>query len=153
MTAVGWYHSWLDRAEAGVADPPFAERDLAAHNDDALAHVEPTDSRARIDRFGIEARRYVARVDTTDWDLPYGFPTGTVTAGQHLGIAATEWHLHAWDFSHGHYEPANPRQLFMAAGAGMTAAMGGTIGRAMGAMVPLVSRRKPWEQLLHRSGR
>jgi hypothetical protein len=149
---VGWYHSWLDRAEAGDAEPPFPTTDLASRNAEALATLDAEDGDARIQRFGIEARRYAGRVDAA-WDLPYGFPRGTVTTGLHFGIAATEWHLHAWDFSAGTHEPAQPRELFMAAGTALTTAQGGAMGRVSAAMVPLVSRRKPWEQLLKHSGR
>jgi len=152
ICVAGWYHAWLDRAEAGDAAPPFAAADLAARNDAALSTLEPEGGDERVAVFAREARRYAERLNST-WDLPYGFPLGTVTAGLHAGVAAIEWHLHAWDFSGGAYRPTSPRELFIAAGAEVTAVQRGPIGRMRSAMVPLASRRKPWEQLLKRSGR
>jgi hypothetical protein len=41
ICVAGWYHAWLDRAEAGDAAPPFTAADLAARNDAALSTLEP----------------------------------------------------------------------------------------------------------------
>ena len=152
VCVIAWYHAWLDRAEAGDAAPPFREVDLAERNATALAALSPATGAARVDEFASEARRYAQRLGPV-WDLPYGYPTGTVTVGLHAGIAATEWHLHAWDLSGGTHRPSQPRELFVAAATAMTTAQGGAIGRAGAATLPLAARRKPWEQLLKRSGR
>jgi uncharacterized protein (TIGR03083 family) len=152
VCVIGWYHAWLDRAQAGDSSPPFSLGELPARNAAALAALDAGDGHQRVQRFVDEARRYELRLDGT-WDLPYGFPAGTVTAGLHAGVAATEWHLHAWDLSDGVHRPSDPRELFGAAGAAVTAARGGLVGRASAAVVPFLSRRKPWEQLLKRSGR
>jgi Mycothiol maleylpyruvate isomerase N-terminal domain len=152
ICVAGWYHAWLDRAEAGDATPPFTAAELAERNDAALSTLEPGRGDERVAVFAREARRYAERLNST-WALPFGFPLGTVTAGLHAGVAAIEWHLHAWDFSGGAYRPTNPRELFLAAGAAVTAAQQGPVGRVSSAMMPLASRRKPWEQLLKRSGR
>jgi uncharacterized protein (TIGR03083 family) len=152
VCVVGWYHAWLDRAEAGDTAPPFSESDLDVHNEEALAALDLGAGPERIAAFTREARRYAERLDAV-WDLAYGFPFGTVTAGVHAGAAAGEWHLHAWDLSRGTHRPRDPRQLFVAIGAAITAAQGGPIGRAGGAILPIASRWKPWEQLLRRSGR
>jgi hypothetical protein len=152
ICVAGWYHAWLDRAEAGDATPPFTAADLAARNAAALSTLEPGGGHERVAVFAQEARRYAERLNSI-WDLPYGFPLGTVTAGLHAGVAASEWHLHAWDFSGGTYRPTRPRELFLAAGAALTATQRGPIGRVSSRMVPLASRWKPWEQLLKRSGR
>ena len=152
VCVVGWYHDWLDRALHGDATPPFDATDLAERNAAALSTLPLRNGPDRVSTFSREARRYADRLETA-WDLPYGFPYGTVTAGLHAGVAATEWHLHAWDLSGGSHRPRDPRLLFLAAGAALTATRRGPIGRLSAAMVPLVARRRPWEQLLKRSGR
>lgn len=149
---VGWYQAWLDRAEAGEAAPPFQAAELASQNDAALRGLDANDGPGRIEVFAHEARRYATRV-LSGWDLPYGFPYGTITAGLHLGIAAGEWHLHAWDLSAGRHRPRDARELFQAVGVGWAAAHSGPLGWLGNSLVPLAARRRPWEQLLKRSGR
>jgi hypothetical protein len=152
VCVIGWYHEWLDAAERGESAPPFAEADLAERNAKALLELEDGSGADRIERFVAEALRYAARLPA-DWDLAYGYPYGTVTAGLHAGAAAGEWHLHAWDLSGGRYAPQDPGALFVAVGSAITAATGGVTGTVGRFMVPLAARRKPWEQLLRRSGR
>ena len=53
---------------------------------------------AAVAQFVQRARTYRARVSPR-WDLAYGYPRGTVTAGLHAGVAACEWHLHTWDLA------------------------------------------------------
>jgi hypothetical protein len=149
---VGWYHAWLDRAEVGDASIPFAADEIDAHNDAALASLGPSDGHERLEVFAAEARRYAIRV-VGAWDLPYGTPLGTITAGLHAGLAAGEWHLHAWDLSAGAHRPRDARQLFQAVGAGMTASWDNPKRWIGNAMLPLAARRRPWEQLINRSGR
>ncbi len=106
-------------------------------------------------RFVASARAYRMRVAPA-WDLPYGYPRGTVTAGLHAGMAACEWHLHTWDLARSRgmgHRPSDPATLFAAAGACLARARGGVGGRAASALVPVGSRLGPWRALLRRSGR
>jgi Mycothiol maleylpyruvate isomerase N-terminal domain len=153
----GWYHDWLDRAQRGDAAPPFGLGELAARNAEALELEEITAlaGPGAMERFVESARAYRERL-VTSWDLPYGYPRGTVTAGLHAGTAACEWHLHAWDLAGaggtGH-RPSDPAGLYRAAGACRAAADGGAKGTLAAALVPLGAWLRPWEALLRRSGR
>jgi uncharacterized protein (TIGR03083 family) len=150
-----WYHEWLDRAEAGAAAPPFHPEDLARENERAIATLAGLDGPAAVERFVVRAHAYRERLPQ-DWDLPYGYPRGTVTAGLHAGVAACEWHLHAWDLARsagrGH-RPSDPAALYSAAGVCLATAQSGIKGRVAAALVPVGARLRPWEALLRRSGR
>jgi len=152
----GWYHDWLDRAERGDAAPPFPSEELAAENERALAALAGVDGPAALELFVTRARTYRDRLPP-EWDLPYGYPRGTVTAGLHAAMAATEWHLHAWDLAHASdaatHRPSDPAALYQAAGACLAMAQGGVKGRVADALVPLGARLRPWEAMLRRSGR
>jgi hypothetical protein len=154
LDVIGWYHGWLDRALAGDASPawPVGEIDRrTAAGVQALAHVEPDDAVAQ---FVTEAGRYAERVEA-HWDLPFGYPRGTVTAGLHAGMAAAEWHLHAWDLAGAlgtDHRPDDAGTLLVAA-ASCVAAAGGLRERAQRAMAPVAARMRPWETLLTSSGR
>jgi uncharacterized protein (TIGR03083 family) len=151
----GWYHEWLDRAERGDASPPFPGGELAAQNELALESLADTPGPAALELFVTRARTYGDRLPAS-WDLPYGYPRGTVTAGLHAAMAATEWHLHAWDLARsagsGH-RPSDPDALYRGAGACLAAAQGGLKGRIAAVLVPVGARLNPWEALLRRSGR
>jgi len=155
LAVAQWYEGWLERAERGDAAPPFGVSELAARNAAALGELSALDGPEAVSRFVSVAGRYRARLPER-WDLPYGYPRGTVTAGLHAGTAACEWHLHAWDLAHvsgrGH-RPSDPAALYAAVGACLAAAEGGMKGRLTAALVPLGSRLRPWEALLRRSGR
>ncbi len=155
LAVAQWYHGWLDRAERGDATPPFAVSELAPRNATALEELSALDGPEAVSRFVSVAGRYRARLPET-WDLPYGYPRGTVTAGLHAGTAACEWHLHAWDLAHASgrvHRPSDPAALYAAAGSCLAAAEGGMKGRLTAALVPLGARLRPWEALLRRSGR
>ena len=116
----GWYHDWLDRAERGDAAPPFSAEDLAPQNERELAVLAGTDGPTALEQFVTRARTYRDRLPAK-WDLPYGYPRGTVTAGLHAAVATTEWHLHAWDLAQTGggvtHRPSDPDALYRAAGA------------------------------------
>ena len=152
VCVIRWYHGWLDAAERGSSEPPFPAADLSAENAKALVGLQDGTGPQRVERFVAEARRYATRLPDV-WELPYGFPYGTVTAGLHAGVAACEWHLHAWDLSSENHRPSDSQALFEAVGSAMTAAQRGIAGRIGRVIVPIASRRKPWDQLLRRSGR
>jgi len=155
LAVARWYKDWLERAERGDAAPPFGVSELAARNAAALGELSGLDGCEAVGRFVTVARRYRARLPER-WDLPYGYPRGTVTAGLHAGTAACEWHLHTWDLAHasgrGH-RPSDPAALYAAAGSCLAAAEGGVRGRVAAALIPLGARLRPWEALLRRSGR
>ncbi len=152
----GWYHDWLDRAERGDAAPPFTPEELASQNERALATMVGVDGPVALEQFVTRARTYRDRV-ALEWELPYGYPRGTVTAGLHAAVAATEWHLHAWDLVHLDtgvtYRPSDPAARYQATGACLAVAEGRLKGRVAGALVPVGARLRPWEALLRRSGR
>lgn len=155
LAVAGWYHSWLDRAIAGDASTPFPVTDMDQQNEVALAQIGAMSGPDAIGAFTASATTYLERA-ADHWELPFGYPSGTVTVGLHCGVAATEWHLHAWDLSRAtgqRHQPDDPERLFMAAGLCVAAAQGGVRGTVLRRLVPLGSRRKPWESLLQRSGR
>ena len=150
-----WYHSWLDRAIDGDASPPFPNDEMDDRNAHALTAIGNLSGAEAIHAFVESATSYLARA-AEHWDLPFGFPSGTVTVGLHGGIAATEWHLHGWDLSAPtprRHAPADARLLFIAAGSCVAATRAGLTGRVMRLLIPLGSRLRPWPTLLSRSGR
>ena len=98
LAVAGWYHEWLDRAERGDPTPAFDAQDLALKNAEALGGLTDLDGPAAVAQFVDRARAYRDRLPAV-WDLPFGYPRGTVTAGLHAGVAACEWHLHTWDLA------------------------------------------------------
>jgi hypothetical protein len=151
----GWYHEWLDRAERGDAAPPFRVEQLASQNELALVPLVDTSGPDALDLFVARARSYGARLPAA-WDLPYGYPRGTVTAGLHASVAATEWHLHAWDLARAGgsaHRPSDPEALYRGVGACLARAQGGVKGRIAAVLMPVGARLSPWEALLRRSGR
>jgi len=152
---VDWYHDWLDRALDGDAAPPYPESEFDRRNAAAITSLHDLDGPAAAARFVERSTAYLDRASTA-WDLSFGFPAGTVTVGLHVGIAATEWNLHAWDLTAGRAErhrPTSPTELFTAAGAAMSRARGGVQGRLLGFAVPMAARRSPWQTILKQSGR
>jgi uncharacterized protein (TIGR03083 family) len=154
LDVIGWYHGWLDRALAGDASPAFGIDVIDDRTDAgvrALADVDPEDAVAR---FAAEAQRYADRLEP-NWDLPFGYPRGTVTAGLHAGIAAAEWHLHAWDLARAlgtDHRPGDPGTLLIAASA-CQAAAGGIRQKLERKLAPIAARSRPWETILSTSGR
>jgi len=151
---IDWYSHWLDRAIAGDSSRPFAEAEIDTRNSAAIGELSDLDGPEAIERFAASASSYGDRAQQ-HWDLPYGYPFGVVTVGLHLGIAATEWHLHAWDLSSGDtkHEPTDAAALFTAAGAAVANGTGGLHGRLLGLVIPLAARRTPWATLVKKSGR
>jgi len=145
----------LDRALVGESNPPFRVEQLAACNDDALDELGAGSPIEWIDQFQEEAERYAQRLPAC-WDLPYGYPYGTVTAGLHAGAAAAEWHLHVWDLATAagaDHRPSDPGALFEVTARCMLTAQGGLPARLSIPILPALALRDPWGQLLRRSGR
>ena len=150
-----WYHQWLDRALDGDSTPPFPESEFDERNAARLADLQGLDGPSAVTRFADRAEAYLDRASQA-WDLPYGFPAGTVTVGLHVGIAATEWHLHAWDLTAGQgdrHRPGSPAELFRAAGEAMAQARGGLQGQLLRLAVPIAAKRAPWKTILKQAGR
>jgi len=155
LAAADWYHVWLDRAVQGDASPPFSMAAVAEHNETALREPLHLTGLAAAGSFEVRAGDYAERV-SEHWELPYGYPFGTVTAGLHVGVAAAEWHLHSWDLARSvgrHHKPSNPRALFTTAGICVARAEGGLRGRLLERLVPVGARYKPWATVLKQSGR
>lgn len=155
VTVIGWYHHWLDRGLAGSTEPLFGIEELSAETARALAELEPGTGPDRVATFTREADRYATRL-REHWDAPFTYPRGLVTAGLHAGVAASEWHLHAWDFAKSggaEYEPEHSEALYNATAACLMAATGGIRGRVGVRVAAQIARRKAWPDLLHRSGR
>lgn len=152
-----WYHEWLDRAESGDSAQPFPAKQLAGRNELAILDRDDIDGPDAIALFVERAGAYRDRLrnaaDTGRWDLPYGFANGVTTVGGHAGIAAGEWHLHAWDLAGGEHEPTSPDQLYLAVGDGMTRTQPGWKRAITRQVVARIANRKPWQDLLRRSGR
>jgi uncharacterized protein (TIGR03083 family) len=155
---VAWYHEWLDRAERGDASSSFPIEELPARNADALRTSGWSEPMQHVERFAASARAYATRLPGA-WDLPFGYPRGTVTAGQHGALAAVEWHVHAWDLGRvigADHEPSRPDVLAEAAAATWLAAQGrGPVARATAAVGPALAKRQrdPWRALLRRMER
>lgn len=155
LAVARWYHESLDRAIAGDASPPFPPSAMDQRNEESLAQIGDVSAQDAIAEFAETATGYLDRA-AAHWNVAYGYPYGTVTVGLHCGVAAAEWHLHAWDLSTSlerRHEPENPEGLFVAAGACLAAAQGGLRGRVLRGLVPLGARRHPWATILERSGR
>ena len=155
LAVARWYHDWLDRAVAGDVAKPFLRAEMDQRNELALDGVGALSGPEAIGLFADTSMAYLERAKA-HWDLPFGYPSGTVTVGLHCAIAALEWHLHAWDLSRAtdrRHNPGNPRSLFVGAGRCVAEAEGGVTGAILRQLVPLASRRRPWPSLLERSGR
>lgn len=150
-----WYHDWLDRALDGDLTRPFDGADIDRYNATELEELSQLTGPEAVAQFDISANNYLERL-AAHWNVPYAYPYGEVTAGLHAGVAATEWHLHAWDLSTvtGRvHDPDDAKDLFLAAGACVAAAAGGIKRTVLSAAVPLAANRRPWRSLLKRSGR
>lgn len=155
LGVVGWYDEWLDRALAGESTVPFRPDEFDVRNDRLIVEHAGLSGPAAVDLFVERALAYGGRV-VEHWDVPYGFPLGSVTAGLHLGVAAAEWHLHAWDLSclsDARHGPADSAGLFVGAGLAMAEASGGFRGGLLRRLVPLGARFRPWPTILKESGR
>ena len=150
-----WYHSWLDRALADDASRPFHSDEFVTRNRTGVDDRQGLTGPGAVAEFEREALTYLSRAKP-NWNLAYGFPLGTVTVRLHVGVAATEWHLHAWDLTSAALEPHSPEDpaaLFRVAGAAMAQAEGGVRGRLTALLVPIAARRSPWQSMLKRSDR
>jgi len=140
---------------AGNCDPVFPIAALDAETVAALAALPAGSGPARIDEFRASALAYAVRLGE-HWDAPFAYPRGVVTAGLHAGVAAVEWHVHAWDLAQaagGDHQPADPAGLFLAAARCQLAVAGGLRERAGVQAARVAARREPWRQLLGRMGR
>ena len=155
VTVIDWYHAWLDRGLAGITDPAFPIDALDTETGAALGTLHAGTGPDRIVTFTASANRYAQRL-VAHWDTPFAYPRGAVTAGLHAGVAAVEWHVHAWDFASAAgraYEPQNADALFLAAARCQLAVLGGTREQLGLRVARFTARRDPWRQLLRRMGR
>ena len=157
LVVSGWYHEWLDRAEAGESDPPFSSRQLATRNQGALNALDAASGPSRLVDFRRSATAYADRLEGA-WDLRYGFPFGTVTAGQHAALGAMEWHAHAWDLARGigeDHRPVDPETLASGVMEAWSARHGAVRRTLRRSVIPLArgAVRDPWPFLLRNTGR
>jgi uncharacterized protein (TIGR03083 family) len=148
LTVIGWYHDWLDRAEAGDPSPAFRIDELDERAARSLVEVGDVPGPVATARFAEAATRYTERLEEA-WDLPYGYPRGTVTAGLHAGMACVEWHAHTWDLATSagrDHRPLRPDRLYLVAADCLAAA-------TTGAVSDEEPPEHPWGALLVRSGR
>ncbi len=155
LAVARWYDSWLDRALTGDVSRPFAESALDERNDRELRGLRHVDGPEAIEGFEKFATAYLTRA-VAHWDTPFSYPFGTVTVGLHLGVAATEWHLHAFDLARSAnrtYSPNDPEALFLAAGACVVGTKPALQRAILRRLLPLGARRHPWTTILRQSGR
>ena len=141
------------RRLARVPDRGFDARTVRDQAD--MAATDALDGPQATERFRERAVAYAGRL-VDHWDLPYGYPRGTVTAGLHAGMAAVEWHVHTWDIARSagrDHVPSRPDRLFLAAADCQAAVTSGLKGTAINTLAPLGARRDPWRELLKRLGR
>ncbi len=152
-----WYHEWLDRAEAGDSTSPFPAKQLDNRNELAVLDLGHLDGPEAIDRFAVRANNYRQRLAHLaadgSWDMPYGCANGRSTVGGHAGIAAAEWHLHAWDLSVGQWQPSSPQTLYLAVGQGMVTSQRRWKQAITTRVVARIAAGDPWADLVKRSGR
>lgn len=157
LVVVGWYHDWLDRALAGDASQPFPAKQLDGRNELAILDIRDLEGTEAIDQFVARAEAYADRLRSAaasdEWLTPYGFANGVSTVGGHAGIAAAEWHLHAWDLSGGAWSPSMPSELYLAVGDGMTETQPRWKQVVTRRVVARIAAGEPWLDLLKRSGR
>ncbi|MEM9516199.1 MAG: maleylpyruvate isomerase N-terminal domain-containing protein [Actinomycetota bacterium] len=152
---ISWYHSWLERALAGDSSPPFHPDEFERRNQAGVDERRNLSGPAALVEFENGARSYLDRAQQ-HWGVPFGFPLGSATVGEHVGVAAAEWHLHAWDLTSTDarpHSPTDPQALFRVTGLAMASAEGGARGRLTRLIVPVAARVSPWRQMLKRSGR
>lgn len=157
VAVTDWYHEWLDSALAGDGTQPFPAKQLDGRNELAILDLRDLEGPEAIEHFVRRAGEYTDRLRSAaasgEWSTPYGFANGTTTVGGHAGIAAAEWHLHAWDFSGGTWSPSNPQELYLAVGHGMTATQSRWKQAVTRRVVKRIAAGEPWLDLIKRSGR
>lgn len=138
-----YYHDLLDYAEMGKArtDLPRGTA-LARMNTQHLAARPEADGPMRIDEFALGARSYLDRVKASDWNLLLGQwdGAGPLTVGQHAGVAAAEWHVHAWDLARAAGRDYRPSDVL-------------TVAAAQRVLPETIPEGEPWEAILVWSGR
>jgi len=150
-----WYHEWLDRSIGGATKRPFDESEFDQQNEVAVAARSELSGARAVAEFRKNALTYLDRAES-HWDMPFVFPFGTLTVGQHCGLAAAEWHLHAWDLSTAAgspHQPAHPDRLLVAAGSSLAELKGGLSAMLLRRTLPFGARISPWKTMLRKSGR
>lgn len=131
----------LAHARAGAPVPVVRGAELARLNDEMIDAAPRAAPRAHVAAFVEAARRY-AEVLGEAWEVRPFMAGWDCSAGEHAGVAAGEWHVHAWD-------------LARAAGRGHTPADPGAIAEAYRTTLtwlPLAPG-DPWRSVLRAQGR
>lgn len=141
------YLAWIDDARLELVRHAKLKAERVYANDVALASLPTLKPDAHLTSYLSKALRHLQFADRW-WDLTMKVTTvGTWTVGQHVGIAAIEYHVHAWDLrrSQGRDHRAGDA-VFLAE------VWERHVGPAVGARLP-DHRGDPWTALLEATGR
>lgn len=152
------YHEWLDRSEAGDASIPFPAKQTDGRNELEVLDRSHLSGEQALARFTARAEEHLARLavaaaEDDRWNRRFGFPRGTTTIGHHAAIASAEWHIHAWDLSRGTWEPHDAATLYRSVGAAFNSVNSPIRRFVTWPVVNRIANRRPWPDLLERSGR
>jgi len=147
----GAYVLWSSAALGGRLGDLRTGSDLAAYNDEMLQRLPDHGTSRHVTTFSQLASDHLRIVEAFPDSPMLRVPsTGVVwTVGDHAGVAALEWHLHAWDLSRAagtvHVPDATPLAMAWSA----------TIGPAVDAPLDArgTSNGATWDAVLRASGR
>jgi len=91
------YHRLLDAALAGRPEPMPVNEELAALNEREVKNAASHSVSGTLALFESSATAYLERA-VPHWRIA-PFQIGGGCVGDAMGIAAIEWHIHAWDLS------------------------------------------------------
>ncbi|MBW3664852.1 MAG: maleylpyruvate isomerase N-terminal domain-containing protein [Actinobacteria bacterium] len=140
------YLQWADDAPADRTRPLLRSAELAYHNEQAMVRLPLLPARTHLQVFSGHANRHLQLADR-HWDWPMMLaPSAVWTVGQHVGVAAIEWHVHAWDLARSQGTDHRPGDTEVLADV-WRARLEGPTGQ------PLDGDHDTWEAVLIASGR
>jgi hypothetical protein len=92
------YHNLLDHAVGGTPQPIVVNEELAALNEAAVRAAPPLPVNTLVRNFHRSAADYLHRA-LGHWDVAPYLEGSHASVGQICGVAAIEWHVHAWDLA------------------------------------------------------
>ena len=140
------YLAWIDDARLELVGHAKLKAQRVAANDIALEALPTLRPDAHLTSFRSKALRHLQFADRW-WDLTVKLTTtGTWTVGEHVGIAAIEYHVHAWDLrrSQGRDHRAGDARLLTEVW---------TRHLAAPLKTPVPEGDDPWEALVRATGR
>jgi hypothetical protein len=144
----GAYVLWAGAALGGRIMTLRTGDELAAYNTAMLDRLPDLPTPEHVDRFRALATDH-ARLVAAGWDLPMARTAAGVplTVGEHAIVAATEWHVHAWDLASGRDRRHEPGPATLV----LCAAWDAVLAPALGADPN--ARPDTWTSLLTATGR